>query len=108
MEGSTANELSVKKIVSVLQGHSGDVNCAVWSPTSVGTLCTGSGDKTIRVWNITDATSTDKSEQPKKIVAAHKFYVNSCAYNPSGSLVATTSSDDTVKIWSTVSWTCAG
>lgn len=92
---------------AVLEGHAGDVNCTAWSPVSRDTFCSCSGDKKIRVWKI-DANSspTDTAPSPVETVVAHKFYINSCAYNPAGDLFATTSSDDSVKIWSTASWRC--
>ena len=99
--------LSLKGVHTVLEGHAGDVNSTAWSPTSKEVFCSCCGDKHIRVWKI-DGASKDKKLTPVETVLAHKFYINSCAYNPSGDLFATTSSDDTVKLWSTASWTCVG
>lgn len=91
---------------AVLEGHANDVNCTAWSPTSGDTFCSCSGDKKVRVWRVDDSLTPDSKPAPVQTLTAHKFYVNWCAYNPSGDLLATTSSDDTVKIWSTASWAC--
>ena len=106
----SAGALRVGNEICVLQGHTGDVNCTTWSPTLRHTLCSCSGDRTLRVWKVDTNTSDNKAVlvQPDEVVQAHKFYVNSCAYHPSGAILATTSSDDTVKIWSTASWACVG
>lgn len=102
MEALTLGELYL-----VLEGHAGDVNCTAWSPTAKDTFCSCSGDKKIRVWKVEDNSSNTKPS-PVETVLAHRFYINSCAYNPSGDLFATTSSDDTIKLWSTASWACLG
>ncbi len=99
-----------KEVYAVLEGHAGDVNSTAWSPTSKELFCSCCGDKHIRVWKIDGATipPPDKKPAPVETVLAHKFYINACAYNPSGDLFATASSDDTVKLWSTASWSCVG
>ena len=88
-----------------LEGHTSDINCCAWSPITWSTLTSCSGDRTLRVWDIS-------SEPPKtlSVVPASKYYVNACAYNPSGDLLATASSGDEgiVKLWSTASWTVVG
>lgn len=102
-----AGELRVGELLEVLEGHGGDVNSTAWSPTDRDTLCSCSGDKKIRVWKIGGSSPAAKPS-PVETVAAHKLYINSCAFNPSGDVLVTTSSDETVKLWSTVSWTCMG
>lgn len=103
--------LSLGEVYAVLEGHAGDVNSTAWSPSSKDVLCSCCGDKKIRVWNINDLnlpTIRESKLAPVQTVLAHKLYINSCAYNPSGDIFATASSDDTVKLWSTASWTCLG
>lgn len=104
--------LSVGEVHRLLEGHAGDVNSTAWSPAERGIFCSCCGDKKIRVWKIDDGTTSPASKDskltPVETVTAHKLYINSCAYNPSGDLFATTSSDDTIKLWSTTSWTCLG
>lgn len=108
--------LNIGEVHQVLEGHAGDVNSTAWSPTDKDTLVSCCGDKKIRVWKIgsSSTSSTNSLGQdsititPAHTVVAHELYINSCAYNPSGDLLVTTSSDETIKIWSTVSWTCIG
>lgn len=108
MASSSASEnLKIGELLEVLEGHAGDVNSTAWSPTAGSTLCSCGGDRKIRVWTI-DASTPPEKPAPVETITAHELYINSCAFNPSGDLLVTTSSDETVKIWSTVSWTCVG
>ena len=100
--------LDIGEVYQVLEGHAGDVNGTAWSPTDKDTMVSCCGDKKIRVWKIGGSTSQESMNTPAHTVVAHELYINSCAYNPSGDLLVTTSSDETMKIWSTVSWTCIG
>ena len=101
MEGVYVGDLQ-----QVLEGHASDVNSTAWSPASRDVLCSCSGDSKIRVWKV--SSSGDKKPAPQETVTAHKLYINSCTFNPSGDLLATASSDETIKLWSTISWTCVG
>lgn len=100
-----------------LRGHTNDVNCCAWSPTSSQILCSCGGDATFRVWDVSKATATPSGGKPAttgasqaliKTVKAHNYYINCCAFNPSGDVLATASSDNTVKLWSTTTWTEIG
>ena len=99
-------ELAIGEVHCTLQDHAGDVNCVTWSPASRDILCSSCGDKKVRVWKIDKKPSGTLA--PLQTITAHKLYVNSCVFNPSGDLLATTSSDGTIKIWSSASWTCLG
>ena len=106
-----------------LRGHTNDVNCCAWSPVSSHLLCSCGGDATFRVWDVSkaqqQATPTSSSSSGSKAVPnpspalvktvkAHDYYINSVAVNPSGDVLATASSDNTVKLWSTATWTEIG
>ena len=109
-----------------LRGHTNDVNCCAWSPVSSHLLCSCGGDATFRVWDVSKAQSQQQttptsssgsgskaapsSPSPAlvKTVKAHNYYINSIAVNPSGDVLATASSDNTVKLWSTATWTEIG
>ena len=107
-------------LVCELRGHTNDVNCCAWSPISSQLLCSCGGDATFRVWDVSKgtaqqrATPTGTSGKPApspalvKTVKAHDYYINSIAFNPSGDVLATASSDNTVKLWSTTTWTEIG
>ena len=101
-------ETAIAELYSVLRGHTGDINCCAWSPSNKGILCScGGGDYSLRVWNIPK--SSDKEDSTLlHTIPAHKYYINACVYNPSGDLLVTASSDETIKLWSTVSWTVVG
>ena len=79
-------------------GHKGDINCCAWSPGDQ-MLCTCSGDKTLRLWNVDEGREVAPSP-----ISAHQFYVNCVAFSPAGDLLASGSSDTSVKLWSTASW----
>lgn len=100
--------LNIGEVHQVLEGHAGDVNSTAWSPTDKDTLVSCGGDKKIRVWKIGSSLDPQDAITPVHTVVAHELYIKSCAYNPSGDLLVTTSSDETIKLWSTVSWACIG
>lgn len=107
-------------LVCELRGHTNDVNSCAWSPVSSQLLSSCGGDATFRVWDVSKAqqatptTGGKPSPAPNpspalvKTVKAHDYYINSIAFNPSGDVLATASSDNTVKLWSTATWTEIG
>ena len=79
-----------------LKGHASSVWSVGFSPDS-HLLCSGSSDKTVRVWNLGKRESVFTFTQ-------HSDTVWCCGFLPcSSSLVASGSSDRTVKIWNHVS-----
>ena len=87
-----------KKII----GHKGDVNWCAFSPVQCQ-LVTASGDKTIRVWDVSGDTPTEVN-----VLTGHKYYVNCAVFSPIGDLLVTGSSDFSVKLWSTATFTEIG
>ena len=75
--------------------HTRDVNSVSFSPNSK-ILASGSGDKTVRLWNVEDG-----NELPFSPLVYHTYYVNCCAFSPFGTLLATASSDCTICLWDT-------
>lgn len=84
------------------RGHTVDVNFVSWSPVDQK-LVSCSGDKTVRIWDLT----TGRDVPPSPLIA-HSLHVNACVFSPSGDLLATVSSDTSVKLWSTTTWTLIG
>jgi len=86
-----------------ITGHKGDVNWCAFSPAQCQQLVTASGDKTIRVWDTAGDTPTEL-----KVLKGHKYYVNCAVFSPIGDLLVTGSSDFSVKLWSTETFTEIG
>ena len=74
-----------------LEGHTGSVRSVAFSPDGQ-LLASGSGDKTVRLWN--PATG----EQLQKL-KGHTDWVRSVAFSPDGQLLASGSDDETVRLW---------
>jgi WD40 repeat protein len=74
-----------------LEGHTGYVNSAVFSPDGK-TIVTASGDKTVRIWDVATGKELKKFE-------GHTSYVNSAVFSPDGKTIVTASDDKTALIW---------
>ena len=75
-----------------LTGHASNVWCADFSPDG-SRLCSGSSDKTARVWAL------DKPAYTRLCFGGHDATVWCCSFDRAGELIASGSSDDTAKIW---------
>lgn len=67
-------------------------------------LLTGSQDKTIKRWNLSNATAAQTEQKPTRAIytrKAHDKDINAIDINHNSTLFATASQDRTVKIWST-------
>jgi WD40 repeat protein/energy-coupling factor transporter ATP-binding protein EcfA2 len=87
--------------IRTLTGHNGFVdtfsghNTGVWSVSfspDGKTLATGSGDKTIKLWNV-------ETGQEIRTLTGHNSGVLSVSFSPDGKTLATGSGDDTIKLW---------
>lgn len=56
-------------------------------------MASGSTDNTVKVWDVTD-------RELEHTFSGHTGAVNSIAWSPNGSKIASASADHTVKIWS--------
>ncbi|MDJ0733340.1 MAG: caspase family protein [Nostocaceae cyanobacterium] len=79
------------RCVYTLEGHSDTVNCVTISPDSK-ILVSGSGDKTIKIWNPINGRLLDTLE-------GHSDTVNCVIISPDSKILASGSVDKTIKIW---------
>ncbi|HBE19048.1 MAG TPA: hypothetical protein DEG17_04075 [Cyanobacteria bacterium UBA11149] len=108
--------------IDTLKGHNGTIWDVDFSPDG-NTLVSGSGDNTIKLWNINpDCTPVGKLMEmseasgleaknfhpnqefslecaPPKTLKGHHGEVFSVAFSPDGKLIASGSADNTIKIW---------
>jgi histone-binding protein RBBP4 len=82
-----------------LLGHKEEGFGLCWSPHAAGKLATGSGDKTMRVWDLNDLQANSKVIKRSEIYTHHSAIVNDVQYHPlHKSLIGTVSDDLTFQI----------
>lgn len=88
LEGSTA--------LATLQGHSFHIFSVAFSP-DVKRLASGSGDGTIRIWEVPSGRETHTLD-------VHTDSVNAVAFSPTGERLASGSGDGSIRVWRVPKW----
>ncbi|RMD43276.1 hypothetical protein DV735_g1807, partial [Chaetothyriales sp. CBS 134920] len=85
-----------------LIGHEKEGYGLSWSPHLAGHIATASEDTTVRLWDITYASKTNKIVSPSQTYTHHSAIVNDVQYHPfHSSLLGTVSDDMTLQILDT-------
>eukprot|EP00899_Mesostigma_viride_P028342 jgi/Mesvir1/8693/Mv02630-RA.2 len=86
------------KARAVVAAHDKDINALAVAPNDA-ILCSGSQDRTAKLWRLPDLT-------PMMTLRGHKRGIWSVAFSPVDKCVATSSGDATVKMWSLADGSC--
>ena len=78
-----------------LTGHTSAVDSVAFSPDG-HTLASGSADRTVRLWNVTDPAHPTPLGPP---LTGHTDAVFAVAFSPDGHTLASGSADQTVRLW---------
>lgn len=88
---STNTFLEKITLALTLTGHSGPVWSVALSPDGQ-TIVSGSGDKTIKVWNL-------YTGQLIRTLSGHSSTVRSVTFSPNGQTIVSGSADKNIKVW---------
>jgi len=91
VSGAVAYAAAEKPEIFVQLGHSGQVSSVAFSPNGQFVL-SGSGDKTMRLWNVA-------SGKEIRIFAGHTKSVHSVAFSPDGRFALSGSLDENLHLW---------
>ncbi|PWN49594.1 hypothetical protein IE53DRAFT_369626 [Violaceomyces palustris] len=87
--------------VTVLAGHSAEVFVSAWNPTVPGLLASGSGDATVRIWDVPrrPGDPVDPPAVCKHLPSTHSKDISTLDWNPDGTLLASGSYDGILRLW---------
>jgi WD40 repeat protein len=84
------------QLIITLKGHNSLVSSVTFSPDGKF-LASGSGDRTVKVWEVGSWTEV-------ATLRGHNDWVRSVTFSPDGKFLASGSWDKTVKVWEVRSW----
>ena len=90
------------------EGHEDTVTSVAFSPDGK-TLASGSEDRTVKIWSVKDGKCIETFEGDDDTVSSaksHKRWVNFVAFSPNGETIASTSIDETIKLWDVKTGEC--
>ena len=88
---ATFRVVAVTRCTGTLSGHTEAILCVAFSP-DCKRLLTGSGDGTLRLWELS-------TETPVATLKGHTNWVLCCAFSPDGRLCASGAMDKDARIW---------
>jgi len=83
---------AVSRCASAISGHGDNILAVQFSPANSSRMASGSGDKTVRIWDCDTGT-------PVQTLKGHTRWVLAVSYSPDGSLLASGGYDNEVRIW---------
>lgn len=93
--GAAVFESTGQRLLRTLRGHRAGVTCLALRPGSEkGEFATGSGDKTVKIWNADFGRGV-------RVLGGHPVRVHSLCFGPQGKLLASGGIDQAVKVWDT-------
>lgn len=96
-------DLTVLRPAVTLHWHREPVLAVAFSPDNQW-LATGSGDRTIALWNVERGLWNMVMGTHDRSLRAHDAAVTSVAFRPDGSLLASAGADGAVKLWNASDW----
>ena len=81
-------------LVKTFRAHRQKIDAITFSADSQS-IATASGDRTIKLWNLSNASQ----DSPQQIFAGHNGAVRDIAFSPDGQTLASASADRTIRLW---------